>query len=100
MGRLRELPIGLKVRNTNGYEYTILDQNSEDTLLRRDNARIEFTVANRLRTDGEHSSDEFKNVRLNDYEMPFVSWAQGHYFAQEYSARDFMQKRQKERGTR
>jgi|GEM_PF-4401979 len=78
MNRLSVLPVGLKVKNTNGYDYLIIAQNENYTLLFRNIGYTKYVVAYNLFTDDRHYPDEFYDI--SNCVDPFVSWQNGQYF--------------------
>jgi len=101
--RLRTLPVGISVLNTNGYEYTVIAQANKDTLLRRDEGCTRFAVVWGMITTEEYEPESFiygtfyPSTDSSYIPIPFVTWDQGYYFHDEGEAVVFMQNRHMER---
>lgn len=97
--RLRTLPADTKVQNTAGGIFTVVVQNGDDTLLKRDEGFTKFVVVWQMLTSEKYYPEDFihgtfyPSTGSTYIPIPEVTWNQGHYFGEEDEAIKAMQER-------
>ena len=101
MERLKTLPIGILVQDTDRNGYIVLSQNEEDTLLYVGVGDSRWVVAWNALTNDKYDPEELEKAvskdRVDGYEPPLVSWEQGRWFTDGEEAVMFIQDRYMER---
>ena len=102
MERLRILPAGTIACDAEGFEYAILMQSKDDTLLRKDNCIVIYIVVSFLITTDLFYPEDFIHGTSYPstggvyFPVPFVTWKKEHTFPNEDEAIRFIQNRHME----